>query len=131
MAVSDSDHSLMTAAAFNAAAVDAETAGTPEDFLSAAVKRLVDLLELDGGAILLGENGSTRVAAHIGFPAAQLSVIERTGACDGCDANDCWTVPLTLPDGHELGVFVGHVRRSEPASEHTRQLAAAYGSVIA
>lgn len=113
----------------NTAAVAAGAAGTPQVFLTDALERLAELLDVDACSILVPEQDDVRAAAAIGLPADWLGAREKNELPDGF--RSCWSVPLIAADERALGLFVAYGRASDGPGQETLGLAAAYGSLIA
>jgi diguanylate cyclase (GGDEF)-like protein len=120
---------LVTAAAFNAAAVAAATAESPGAYLNDALGQLADLLAVPACAVFLHEESGARCAAAFGLDGADLAAHRPDRLPAGFVHS--WTVPLELVDGRPIGDFVAYVDSVEPPDADTLELAYAYGSVLA
>lgn len=114
-------------ATFDAAAVAAATATTPQVFLADAVKQLASLLGVRACTVLLADGGPP--VASIGLPGDFDPATPDDQLQHGLRSS--WSVPLTLPDGTELGWFVAYSQDDAQPRDETLELATAFGSVIA
>ncbi len=147
----------VVAAAFDAAAVGAATAGTPEVFVSGVLPRFAGLVGVGSCAIFLAGDGGMRCVAAVGLPSGYLSGAGVASCPAGWSESpsvvgdartlavvapggmlvraygfeSCWSVPLAVLDGGGVGVFVAFGRDREPPSPGVVELACAFGSVIA
>jgi diguanylate cyclase (GGDEF)-like protein len=120
---------LLTAAAFNSAAVAAATAATPQLLLGDALAQLASLLEVPACSILVDSADERHCAAAVGVSPRDAQRANGHELPEGFRSR--WSVPLALADGRQLGALVAFRRDRTPPDPQTLELASAYGSVIA
>ncbi|MBV9473863.1 MAG: diguanylate cyclase [Solirubrobacterales bacterium] len=98
-------------------------------FLADALLQLASLLDLEACAILIPEADELRPAAAIGLPDDWLAKAPEQDLPDGFESS--WSVPLAVPDGRVLGLFVAYSSSPERPDEATLGTARAYGAGVA